>query len=581
MRKIAPIILTFIFIFSDIGYSMQETTIYSKTILRAPLSFGKDKSVKVLLDSFLDYLISYTGNALTLVDFVKDINAKEPSLINRMGKSLQEQQETVVNFLQRPETARMVEKFSPNTLRFISVLRAKAILKNWKAQNKNIPLLGNLYFKDEVFWPMMNFLFSFYHPVTKRPYVLCINPQEQDLNKAVFWVYADFPTGKVPMGFTIGRFGEKKLELKGDIPAELADIIVFIQSRYQGCYRRKIGFSYVPDYETDTGNDRTYDMSYSYNFWGRDFKEFPGNKEVVGKFYRGQGGTGGKICLECEGEKLEVNLTPITQNDSEVELDTIDSDAELDLFWRNNWKDDAMSADYKLPEVLEDIEAEHRIGNRILELGGKNRPSSSIVFKDKKIVSFDRGAPDIVLADEGMLFVRGNVEDFDNVSGDALEIMAKFLEFDPALVKQDWVSVFNTVVISNLLNYVDARKVAYELGRRLKPGSLVVIQNSITDGSKEAFSRKGVKSNKDLLGFFTNDGFFEISRIYGYKPAGGGGAYSNTITISKEQKGLIPLNYKDALNFDGYLYLVLICRDKKGNSLGLNLAPGTRLKTAL
>jgi len=63
------------------------------------------------------------------------------------------------------------------------------------------------------------------------------------------------------------------------------------------------------------------------------------------------------------------------------------------------------------------------------------------------------------------------------------------------------------MVFSDLLNYVDFRKVLRGFADYLKPGGRMIVVNLPMRGNQDLFSEKGLKDNRDLYGFLEENRF--------------------------------------------------------------------------
>ena len=89
----------------------------------------------------------------------------------------------------------------------------------------------------------------------------------------------------------------------------------------------------------------------------------------------------------------------------------------------------------------------------------------------------------------------------------ALLRVCEFLGIDPqAEAKTERA---DTIVFSDMLNYVDFRKVLHEFAKYLKPGGRIIVFNLPNRGNGLLFSDNGLKDNRQLYAFL-EEHHFEI-----------------------------------------------------------------------
>lgn len=101
---------------------------------------------------------------------------------------------------------------------------------------------------------------------------------------------------------------------------------------------------------------------------------------------------------------------------------------------------------------------------------------------------------------------------------------------------------FDTVILSNALNYMNGRLVLDQVAQSMKPGALLVIQNHFKKGDVRAFSDSRITSNAEFLDWM-NQSRLELVDLYGY-------GYGTDRQFGK-------LTPEEAKNFDGILYVAL------------------------
>jgi hypothetical protein len=167
-----------------------------------------------------------------------------------------------------------------------------------------------------------------------------------------------------------------------------------------------------------------------------------------------------------------------------------------------------------LKPFFDKLEKEERIGNLIVDLGSGAWPVTRLLGTrpDRKRICVDIAADNVKSLDE--LRIRLDAEkvgQFRTLSFQkAILRICAFLELNPRTeAKTELVS---TIVISDLLNYVDFRMVLTGFAKYLKTGGRVIILNLPYRGNRSLFSDKGLKDNHQLYAFLKED-HFEIEQI--------------------------------------------------------------------
>jgi len=404
--------------------------------------------------------------------------------------------------------------------------------------------LGRRSFDDDVSWPINNLL-TFYHPVTGDRYSLIFSPKSEGSNEVYFYLYGLYHTGHVLMGYSKGDLGTDSVQSFGDFPDELTKFVEFFQlnlPRFTGNVNPSAGYNW-----NAWGGEA--DMRVSFGFsenrgYGSEYAE------INMSLYKGPNG---KVEIRSGDQRLTVNLTPQTQNDPDRKNEELFEAKESQLYWQNNWTESNINYRGKLDEVYERMIDEGRFGNVILELGGGNDPLSAYL-RDKKVVSLDTGVPQPIVEKDDTLFVNADVENLGGIPSETIEAIQRFLGVGENPALSALLQSFDTVVISNLFNYINGRNLVQQLVQNLQPGTTVIVQNDVSQGHTRAFSPKGAKTNSDVLDNFDSE-HFDIKHIFGYKPQGGKNPL--VIEINKEPSVLEELNYDEAKDFDGTIYLVL------------------------
>ncbi len=489
-----------------------------------------------LTEDVRNYLRDYKGSAMTVEKFVVELKKKGPDRVREYLKNNRKAKTDILALLETPAVADGIEGYSVPSLRLYGSLRMQGLLKNREgtgAGASDRPVLGNLYFIDEM---KGTELLQFYHPQTGVTHSLRIIPQERG-NRAVFCLYACSPCGNIYTGYTEGEFGTNELKATGDISGELIKVIQFVQLHLNAATElniggaRNIGYLFLMD----------------------------ADKQIILKaglsldLY-----DSGKITSEYGRDRLEVNLIPVTHPEREKPTGSPHTDAQRRLFFRNDYFDPNKNYMGRFPEFFDLVMKGYSGGNRrpgnILELGSGDNPLVARLARKSKVVAIDIGMPVETARKDNVLWVRGDVEKLDGLSKEAKADIAGFLgERSTKRGKAVW-SGINTVVLSNILNYVDAKALFAQIAAVFSPGTTVLVQNHVENGAPEVFSSKGVKSNRDVLEAF-DPAQFKLKALYGYRELGSkDSTIPRVYDVSEEIKSMTP---EEAANSDVVLYLML------------------------
>jgi len=192
--------------------------------------------------------------------------------------------------------------------------------------------------------------------------------------------------------------------------------------------------------------------------------------------------------------------------------------------WQRLWGAD-YGADLKrwlLPPVFDTLERERKIGSLIVDIGCGAMPVTRLLkpMPGRKRILVDIASDNSSTADEQG--VRLDVEKIGQP--DALSLKkallraCKFLKANP----RDSASrpAADTMIFSDLLNYVDFRKVLGGFATYLKPGGRIIINNLPIRGNHAWFSDQGLKDNEDLLQFLHEHGFEIEKKLFPCRPTG-------------------------------------------------------------
>jgi hypothetical protein len=162
-----------------------------------------------------------------------------------------------------------------------------------------------------------------------------------------------------------------------------------------------------------------------------------------------------------------------------------------------------------LEGVFEEMEAAGKVGDLIVDVGSGARPVTRF-FKareGRKRICVDVAADNSGCGEEQK--IRLDVERVGAPGAlsfrKALVRVCRFLEIAPGAKGKG--TGADLMVFSDLLNYVDFRKVRRGCAGYLKAGGRMVIVNLPMRGNRSLFSEQGLKDNRDLYAFFGAEGF--------------------------------------------------------------------------
>jgi SAM-dependent methyltransferase len=195
-----------------------------------------------------------------------------------------------------------------------------------------------------------------------------------------------------------------------------------------------------------------------------------------------------------------------------------------DTPWQRYWGD-AYGLDLKqwlLKPLFEKLEHEGKVGDLIVDVGSGARPVSRFLppRPGRKRILVDVAAENCASADEQK--IRLNAEKIAQPAAlsfrKALLRVCNFLEIPPAAPANAIGA--DTIVFSDLLNYVDFRKVLRGFARFLKPDGRIVIVNLPMRGNESLFSEKGLKDNRQLYEFLEEHHFEIEHKSFPCRPRG-------------------------------------------------------------
>jgi len=195
--------------------------------------------------------------------------------------------------------------------------------------------------------------------------------------------------------------------------------------------------------------------------------------------------------------------------------------ARLQTPWQQYWGE-AYGLELKqwmLKPVFEKLEAEGKAGDLIVDIGSGARPVTRFFQSrpGRKRILVDVAADNGVCADERR--IRLDAEKVAEPGAlSMLKAVIKAREF-LGLAPDAKADSADMIVFSDLLNYVDFRKVLRGFASYLKAGGRLVIVNLPMRGNQTLFSEKGLKDNRDLYAFLEEEQFEIEQKSFPCRPA--------------------------------------------------------------
>jgi hypothetical protein len=185
-------------------------------------------------------------------------------------------------------------------------------------------------------------------------------------------------------------------------------------------------------------------------------------------------------------------------------------------FWNAEWGS-GYAPDFKyaqLAPLLDAVERAGKLGTKMLDIGSgsmspRNNPDVTLPLfyptEGKLVVRADLGMPYPHRTRGGILEIRADIEDLHMRSPRNLMNLVRVCRHIGADPRRE-LPVFDTLLMSDILNYVDFRKTLPGLLPFLRDGGRLVVCNWPDMGLPEAFSPGRPQSNGELLRFIGSAG---------------------------------------------------------------------------
>jgi SAM-dependent methyltransferase len=223
--------------------------------------------------------------------------------------------------------------------------------------------------------------------------------------------------------------------------------------------------------------------------------------------------------------------------------------------WQELWGE-AYSPELKrriLVPVLDRLEAENAIGNLVVDIGSGAAPVSQFLagIPRRKFIHIDIAARNERSSHHQYLRLDADkIAHPDAMSHrKALGRICDFLGLDARRETRD--ERVSTMLFSDILNYVDYRKVIRGCVRFLRPGGRIIVVNLPTRGIREQFSERGLKAN-DALYPFLKELSFEIEwKEFPCRPPGATDEAEELIVLVARKRERVPSPQKRSPTISG------------------------------
>jgi len=178
--------------------------------------------------------------------------------------------------------------------------------------------------------------------------------------------------------------------------------------------------------------------------------------------------------------------------------------------WKEQWGKgyDIGPKNLRILPLMEELDRQGKLGRHIIDIGSGSTSMVGIYdgsvggvyypTEGKRVVRIDIAMPYPSRASDAILEIRADLESMDDGSIARLRrfvLVARHFGVDP---RKD-VGLADTILLSEILNYIDYRRTIEGIPRFLKQQGRLVIYNDPMRGFSEIFSPAGVKDNFGLV----------------------------------------------------------------------------------
>ncbi len=178
--------------------------------------------------------------------------------------------------------------------------------------------------------------------------------------------------------------------------------------------------------------------------------------------------------------------------------------------WKEQWGKgyDIGPKNLRILPLMEELDKQGRLGRNIIDIGSGSTRMIGIYdgsvggvyypTEGKKIVRIDIAMPYPSRSIDSILEIRGDLEGIEDKSIAQLRRFVRVARHFGADPRQD-IQIADTILLSEVLNYIDYKKTIGNIPRFLKRQGRLVIYNDPTRGFREVFSPAGLKANSELI----------------------------------------------------------------------------------
>lgn len=168
--------------------------------------------------------------------------------------------------------------------------------------------------------------------------------------------------------------------------------------------------------------------------------------------------------------------------------------------------DESLKREHLSP-IFRELESQNKIGNVVIDVGSGAYSVAEFLPGVHKLITLDIAGKE--RQSRRQRHVTVDVEQASSESTlshkKALVKIAEFLGIDPCQEANK--QQVDSLIFSEILNYVDYQKILRSFEAYLKPGGRLIIVNMPDRGFKYLFAEKGLRSNEDLYKFLIQEGF--------------------------------------------------------------------------